>query len=340
MKFSIIIPVYNIENYLSECMESIAAQTFHDYEVILVDDGSMDNSGKLCDSYAEHYRQFRVFHQENKGLSVARNKGIELAEGEYILFVDGDDYLGDAFVLERLASEAEDCDIVTFAWKEVPDGRCASDYEACGKLDYLKKEYKDGKIYLYEALKCFSLYPWYSCRYAYNKKFWDSYAFRFTPGIRYEDVDLTYQIILKSRRIKVLADCVGYIYRTERQGSIVTEINVKTYCSVIDVIAGNIEKVGNLSECSPKLKERLTNNFSCLYYAVLIQSSRIQDRKEQRRLWDYLKKYNWICNYTKEPQQRIVKKVISMIGIPNTARLLGIRRKIQQIGRRQENGSL
>lgn len=334
MKFSIIIPVYNVEDYLSECIESIIAQTFHDYEVILIDDGSVDASGKLCDLYAKQYTQFKVIHQENKGQSVARNEGVELAKGEYMLFVDSDDCLGNTMVLEQLASRAEECDIVVFAWKEIPDGKSAEDYEVCGNLECLKVEYEDGKSYLNEALKSFALYPWYPWIYAYNKKFWDEHDFKYIQDIKYEDVELIYQVILAARRVKVFADCMGYYYRIGREGSTVTEINMKTYYSAINVIANNINKVQSLTECTQELKDRLTNNFSCLYYAVLIQSSRIGDKKEQRELWDYLKKYNWICNYTTEPRQSIVKKMIAIIGIPNMARLLGVRRKLQRMNRR------
>lgn len=333
MKFSIIVPVYNVEGYLNECIESILTQSFCDYEVILIDDGSVDDSGKLCDFYARRYTQFRVIHQENKGLSVARNVGIELARGEYILFVDSDDCLENTLVLEQLASASEGCDIVVFAWKEVPDGRRVDDYEVCGNLNCLKEEYSDGKIYLNEALKNLHTYPWYPWRYVFNKKFWDVHSFRYMPGIKYEDVDLVYQVILAAGRVKVLADCVGYHYRTGRKGSIVTEVNIKTYCSAINVIASNIKKVEMLTECTRELKERLMNNFSCLYYTVLIQSSRVKEKEEQRKLWKYLKRYIWICNYTTELRQSIVKKMIVIIGIPNMSRILGARRKVQNIRR-------
>lgn len=91
--FSIIVPVYNVEGYLSACLESILHQTISNYEVILVDDGSTDSSGKLCDSVAEKERRVYVIHQHNKGLSAARNTGILAAIGEYLLFVDSDDYI-------------------------------------------------------------------------------------------------------------------------------------------------------------------------------------------------------------------------------------------------------
>ena len=92
-EISIIVPVYQVEKYIRQCIDSILAQTFTDFELILVDDGSKDNSGKICDEYAEKDKRIRVIHKENGGLSDARNKGLDNAAGKYFMFVDGDDYI-------------------------------------------------------------------------------------------------------------------------------------------------------------------------------------------------------------------------------------------------------
>lgn len=90
-KISCIVPVYNVEKYLRRCVDSILAQTFTDFELILVDDGSPDGCPAICDEYAEKDSRVRVIHQENKGVSAARNAGLDMARGEYVCFVDGDD---------------------------------------------------------------------------------------------------------------------------------------------------------------------------------------------------------------------------------------------------------
>lgn len=100
-KVSVIVPVYKVEKYLPECIESILAQTFTDFELILVDDGSPDNSGKICDDYAARDSRIRVFHKENGGVSSARNLGLDNARGEWIAFVDSDDMVGKKY-LEHL----------------------------------------------------------------------------------------------------------------------------------------------------------------------------------------------------------------------------------------------
>lgn len=88
---SIIVPVYNCNQFLSYCVESLLSQSYKNLEILLVDDGSTDNSGKICDSYSNNYKFIHTIHQKNEGLSAARNTGIENAKGEWVLFVDGDD---------------------------------------------------------------------------------------------------------------------------------------------------------------------------------------------------------------------------------------------------------
>ena len=110
---SLIIPVYNIEQYLRECLDSIVVQTCRDFEAILIDDGSTDSSGEICDEYAKKNANFIVTHQKNAGVSSARNKGLELANGEYIVFVDSDDYLESTF-LDIISREMGSYDLLFY----------------------------------------------------------------------------------------------------------------------------------------------------------------------------------------------------------------------------------
>ena len=101
-KLSVIVPVYNAEKFIHKCIDSIVNQSFNDWELIIIDDGSPDNSGEICDEYAKVDKRIRVIHKKNEGVSVARNIGIENATGEYVIFIDSDDYLeGDCFSLVK-----------------------------------------------------------------------------------------------------------------------------------------------------------------------------------------------------------------------------------------------
>ena len=111
-KISIIVPVYKVEQYLYRCLDSIVAQTFTDWECLLIDDGSPDDSGAICDEYAEKDSRFRVIHQKNSGVSAARNAGLAVARGEWIGFVDSDDWIEPDFcktLLVAIEQTGKDC---------------------------------------------------------------------------------------------------------------------------------------------------------------------------------------------------------------------------------------
>ena len=119
-EISIIVPVYKVEKYLDKCVQSILAQTFQDFELILVDDGSPDKSGEMCDTYAKTDQRITVIHQENGGLSAARNAGIEIAKGRYLGFVDSDDYIiEDMYELLYNNIKKEDADLATVGFLDV-----------------------------------------------------------------------------------------------------------------------------------------------------------------------------------------------------------------------------
>ena len=113
-RISVIVPVYNVEKYLCKCVDSILVQSYTNFELLLIDDGSTDSSGLICDEYAAKDLRVRVFHKQNGGLSSARNVGISIAMGEYVIFVDSDDYWTSSSVLDKLLVCAiqNDADIV------------------------------------------------------------------------------------------------------------------------------------------------------------------------------------------------------------------------------------
>ena len=129
MIISVIVPVYKVEKYIHRCIDSILAQTFTDFELILVDDGSPDCCGSICDEYAKKDSRVTVIHKKNGGLSDARNAGLDFAMGDYILFVDSDDYI-DADLLEQTysaaSSEAPELCTISLTCSLAPSGTCAS----------------------------------------------------------------------------------------------------------------------------------------------------------------------------------------------------------------------
>ena len=140
MRVSIVVPIYNVEQYLAECVDSLIIQTYGKIEIILVDDGSTDNSGKIADEYGMKDLRIKVIHKKNGGLSDARNAGIVVARGEYIMFVDSDDYVDSRFV-ETALSAAQDhsADIVSFKFTAVYEDGSAKESSAKEQTDF--KEY-------------------------------------------------------------------------------------------------------------------------------------------------------------------------------------------------------
>lgn len=142
-KVSIIVPVYKAEQYLHRCIDSILAQTFTDWELLLVDDGSPDRSGEICDEYAKKDKRIRVFHKENGGVSSARNLGLEKVQGEYVTFVDADDWIdADALNVCMTEIETNDLDVLQFSFTRDEHllGSLGSDStEVCSLPDYLEK---------------------------------------------------------------------------------------------------------------------------------------------------------------------------------------------------------
>ena len=134
IKISVIIPVYNVENFVQKCFDSISRQSYSNLEVICIDDGSTDNSGKICDNWAKNDKRFKVFHKKNEGVSIARNYGISVASGDYITFVDSDDYIDNIMYEELLKSVnyTNEYDIVASgAYYETETGNIFEDTTTC-----------------------------------------------------------------------------------------------------------------------------------------------------------------------------------------------------------------
>lgn len=119
-RISVIVPVYNAEKYLTQCVESILRQDFTDFELLLINDGSKDKSGLICDEYAQKDQRVKVFHKENSGVSSTRNLGIDKAQGEYIAFIDSDDYV-DSNYLSILTNVT--ADLIVTGYKKLGNGR-------------------------------------------------------------------------------------------------------------------------------------------------------------------------------------------------------------------------
>lgn len=210
MKFSIVVPVYNVEAYLNDCLTSLQTQNFSDFEVICVNDGSNDRSREILSEWETRIPQLKIIDRKNGGLSAARNTGLAAASGDYIIFVDSDDWV-ESTMLSRLDEEANGEDMICFACRK-------SD---CGATDTLVKEQSDGWSYYnrhaLEHREVPFVCVWQRC---YRREFLVDNSLRFREGILHEDNEFTPRACLKAARVKVIPD-VLYHYRV-RPNSIMT----------------------------------------------------------------------------------------------------------------------
>lgn len=212
-RISVIVPVYNVEKYLPRCMDSILAQTYQNLEIILVDDGSSDECPKICDEYERRDERIRVIHKENGGLSDARNTGIDAANGEYLTFVDSDDYIHPE-MYESLwgALKAEHAEVAMCNLKKV--------YQMDAEVSSVEE--KEVKVYTgIQAIenildKNLHVVSVVACGKLYKRKLFED--IRFPKGKLHEDEFTTYQIYYKSNQIVA---CSGaYYYYFQRENSI------------------------------------------------------------------------------------------------------------------------
>lgn len=214
--FSIVIPAYNAEAYLPQCLDSIFEQDYYNYEVIVIDDGSTDGTAALLSTYAEKHHNLHILSQENHGMATARNRGLDIAQGEYIIFVDSDDWLAD-HALATLVTAFDGTDIVGFGARIAYEGgaSAATQDEAAAPTatmtgwDYFCQERLTPRAVHFVCI-------W---QRAYRRAFLEGEGLRFEEGLRRAEDDLfTTMAMLHAKSVKTISDII-YTYRV-RQGSI------------------------------------------------------------------------------------------------------------------------
>lgn len=225
LKLSIIIPIYNVEKYIKDCIESILNQKTNDFEVICIDDGSIDDSGKICDEYAILDSRIKVIHQKNKGVSFSRNLGMELSKGQYIAWIDPDDIINEKWFSEINEYLNKNVDIVVFDYTLLKNGK-----KKC--INYkMKSGYLDNISFLYDVLedKKINSHLW---RCVCKKALFANLKFPENTNIK-EDYAILPYVIERAKKIFYISKCL-YFYRV-RQHSLSTEYNFdKAYkCYII-----------------------------------------------------------------------------------------------------------
>ncbi|MCC4122244.1 glycosyltransferase [Enterococcus faecalis] len=304
-KISIIVPVYNVEKYLEKCVRSILAQTFTDFELILVDDGSPDSSGAMCDQFAEKDQRVKVIHKENGGLSDARNAGIELATGEYLGFVDSDDYIADdMYELLYTNIVKEDADLSICGIYDVYEGK-----------EPIVKSLIQGTFSREEALLLIlqgNIISVHAVNKLYKRKLFAD--LRYPKGKYHEDSFIIVDLLSECQKVSI--DSTQKYYYYHRMGSINTETFSDKQFEFIEAWEKNELKLkGKGAVIEEAAHQRVCfANFLVLDKILISNASK---EKETKQIVRYLRKnFIFIMKNKVFTKSRKLSMILLMFGLP------------------------
>lgn len=260
---SLVVPVYNVEQFLAECVDSILGQTYEKFEVILVDDGSTDNSGYICEQYAATNEKVRVYHKSNGGLSSARNFGMNYATGEYVLFIDSDDTIERDTLLTCIPKitnpeNENDCIVFTYSLVDEDGNNPCVDAEASTFPENVQLPGKAAlKKLLQDEIQNFS---W---RILFRRKMWCENDISFPEGRLFEDVLTTYLFFLHARHVYFIKQRL-YNYR-QRNGSI---LHTVTGTSASESLNAFLQRSVLVTRAVPELQPYCEAQRHKAYYRV------------------------------------------------------------------------
>ena len=285
-KISVIVPVYNVETYLERCVESILQQTYAHFELILINDGSTDSSGMICENLASRHENIKVYHLENAGVSNARNTGIKLATGAWITFIDSDDFVTQDY-LATLASAVEGLNVgfVIAPLHHIKNGIVTDLPPHSGKTELWSTEETMKELLMTTRTSFFPVAKLFKRDLLADEKFNTNYHLA-------EDALFLTELLLKTRCSSVFIDKPIYYY-DHREGSATTSVN--RY--VFDTIEVYKNIIAQVSQIFPNLKYELINRECWSYITVydkIIFTSREEYQKEKAEL------RTWIVQHRRE----------------------------------------
>lgn len=321
MYFSVIIPIYNAERYLKECIDSVLYQSFEDFELILVDDGSTDSSGAICDGYAAKDGRIKVIHKQNGGQSTARNRGVACAQGRYLLFLDSDDFINSKTFMEELKqASVDDTDIVAFRYMKYYSDHSSDCGIKMNGLDGLKKIDLLAELVRRDAFFC-------SCwSKTVKAALIKENGIQFDESLSCEDMDWYFNVVLKSATMKVI-DKPFICYR-QREGSVTSsgykEKNLLDYITTIRRWKDTLENM-------PEGEERtiMLSALAKLYCNLLIAFSRNYD--EAKNHAGEVFEFKTLLQMDLNPRTRVFHSISRLIGIKGMCKSVQVIERIRGV---------
>lgn len=307
--FSIIVPVYNVQDYLEHCVKSVLDQTFTDFELILVDDGSKDNSGKLCDGFASEDDRIIVIHQENQGLSGARNSGLAKANGRYVLFLDSDDFYPQTTLLEDIYRNSENKEVICFNYARYTKALQPALIDFRGisgtTVDRLLLEMVRKNAYISSA-----------CVKAVKRKVLLENDIVFEPGTISEDIEWSAKVMCAAKSVAIVPDCI-YAYRI-RPGSITKTVSQKHVSDQLRILYKLIE----VKPDGEKARLEAYYGYTAFQYATVLINARLCKPQLSREKWEEIRQLSWLLKYDANRIVKLIRMVHGVLGLKITSWLL------------------
>ena len=307
MRFSIIVPVYKTEKYLRQCVDSVLSQSFTDFELVLVDDGSPDGCPKICDGYAEKDGRVKVIHKTNGGLSSARNFGLDAATGEYVLFIDSDDFYRDAGDLKKINDKLTEkpTDVLIFGYQKY--FQLNSEF-----VEKPISEIPNGEDDALKFLMQSHIFVASAWNKVYRREFIEKNGLRFVVGQKSEDIEWCVKILLAKPVIGVLPQYI-YVYRQQNENSITANITEKNIGDIYEVISKYA------AEDSAYIK-----HFLAVQYVQLLAITNLVESKKIADILAGLKKLYGLLDYSWYPYVRKTSK-LKFLGFKIVRKMLGVK---------------
>ena len=318
-KLSFILPIYKVEAYLPQCVDSILSQTNGDCEVILVDDGSPDACGAICDRYAEKNDIVKVIHKANGGLSDARNAGFDQAEGRYVLFVDSDDYIEPGSVAKILRwIDSTDADVAFLMSRKVyPDGTSEPMGENLIREEILGRDREEVLRFLVTRPK----FPASAWGKIYRRAFLLEHGFHYPHDRRLsEDLMHSLDLFLTAEKFDYL-EFPYYCYRQNRTGSICNTVNGRYYFDTFLFVTESAERFAVNNKATDDIAA-LALSFAAYEYAILLWQMLDLSGEDRKRAEAMLREYRWVLRYGRSAKTKLVRFAAGCLGLKGAAKLL------------------
>lgn len=322
-KISFIIPVYNTERYLETCINSIINQEYYNYEIILVDDGSKDGSGEICDTFSREYANIKTIHQKNGGSSEARNTGIKNSVGEYLLFVDSDDFIEKnslTKIAETLNSYHENIDVMFLEGMKFFSNKSIvslGDGYDRGKIDGKTK--RQVLQHIAELPK----FPGSACTKLIRRQLIVENDLYFQSGLMAEDIDWVTGLLIKSDNF-AYCDSTYYYYRQNREGSNTNSKDNRLFESLLYII----EKWSNI-DYKTKEYQDIINSFMSYEYLMLLLTFERLDPKSKKKYRNRVRSLKWILKNKKGIKYKAIHQLLNVFGVSFISRLFKLYVKVR-----------